>query len=141
VRTRSAAQLGAAAVAVWMLHSGVALELPILCVLRRVTGLPCPSCGMTRAMAAMVHGDWRRAIAYNMGSWLTALLAFVGILLLGAEVVTGRELIARVWQRRSIRRTVAAVVVVVMAVAWGVNLRNAIHSGWGEERPIAESPR
>lgn len=28
------------------------------CPFAKLTGLPCPGCGMTRAMMAMLHGDW-----------------------------------------------------------------------------------
>lgn len=32
-----------------------------LCVFRRITGLPCPSCGMTRAYLALFSGDIGKA--------------------------------------------------------------------------------
>lgn len=33
-----------------------------LCAWRRVTGIPCPGCGMTRAMAALSRGDLHAAL-------------------------------------------------------------------------------
>ena len=38
---------------------------PVLCPIRRLTGRPCPGCGMTRALSAALHGDLRRAWRYN----------------------------------------------------------------------------
>lgn len=29
---------------------------PVLCVFRRATGVPCPSCGLTRSWTAVAHG-------------------------------------------------------------------------------------
>jgi len=32
-----------------------------LCVLRRLTGIPCPGCGMSRAFAHLAKGEWAAA--------------------------------------------------------------------------------
>ena len=57
---------------------------PSLCVIRRVTGRPCPGCGMTRALSRLAHGDprgaWRRnprvviVAPLLAGVWLSAAL-------------------------------------------------------------------
>jgi len=38
---------------------------PTVCVFRRVTGTPCPTCGLTRATALLLRGDWRAATALH----------------------------------------------------------------------------
>ena len=56
-----------------MLAAGwLALGLPTpLCPFHVLTGLPCPSCGMTRAAGALLHGDLPGAVAWNpLGSLL-----------------------------------------------------------------------
>ena len=35
------------------------------CIFHRVTGLHCPGCGSTRAVHSALHGDFRKALAYN----------------------------------------------------------------------------
>jgi hypothetical protein len=35
------------------------------CPIFRLTHLYCPGCGATRALAALLHGQWTDAIAYN----------------------------------------------------------------------------
>jgi hypothetical protein len=35
------------------------------CLLHLATGLHCPGCGTTRGLHALLHGDWRQALAYN----------------------------------------------------------------------------
>lgn len=41
-----------------------------LCIIRRVTGFPCPGCGMTRAVLSLLRGDIRTAFAYHP-LWVT----------------------------------------------------------------------
>ncbi len=38
---------------------------PTVCLIRRVTGHPCPGCGMTHALSALAHGHLRNAWRYN----------------------------------------------------------------------------
>src|SRR5713226_884160 len=39
--------------------------IPELCAFKRVTGSPCPGCGMTRAGANMIRGDFRRSFQFH----------------------------------------------------------------------------
>ncbi len=39
--------------------------LPALCPFRRITGFPCPTCGATRALAALAAGHVGSAFAFN----------------------------------------------------------------------------
>jgi len=38
---------------------------PVLCPTVLVLGLPCPGCGMTRALGCATHGQFREAFGYN----------------------------------------------------------------------------
>lgn len=59
------------------------------CLFRDLSGYPCPSCGGTRALRAMVTGDFRRAFLVNplavllMLSGLIAVLYAAGVVLFG----------------------------------------------------------
>lgn len=48
-----------------------------LCVFRLVTGYPCPGCGMTRAVAAVLHGDFSGAFAAHPLWVLLPVFAFL----------------------------------------------------------------
>jgi hypothetical protein len=41
---------------------------PNLCLIRRVFGVECLGCGMTRGISHLLHGHWHTALAYNRGS-------------------------------------------------------------------------
>jgi len=73
-----AGTLGILALAAWMdptpeSVSWLGFEVPILCVFRRVTGIPCPGCGLTRSFAFFMHGDWMSALQANLLSPLVFL--------------------------------------------------------------------
>lgn len=36
-----------------------------ICMLHRITGIPCPGCGLTRAFCAISHGDFAAAWCFN----------------------------------------------------------------------------
>ncbi len=38
---------------------------PSICVIRRVTGKPCPGCGMTRALSCVAHGHFKQGYQHN----------------------------------------------------------------------------
>ena len=38
---------------------------PVLCPFRRVTGVWCPGCGMTRAVGWLAHGDLHQSLRYH----------------------------------------------------------------------------
>lgn len=49
-------------------HSGIDL-----CLFRRVTGLPCPSCGTTRSVLSLSHMQFTDALHYNPLGFIMAL--------------------------------------------------------------------
>lgn len=58
-----------------------------VCLWRAIFGVPCPGCGMTRALVALARGDFQAAWQLNHGSFAVAPVLF------GSAV-------QRVWPRR-----------------------------------------
>jgi len=40
-------------------------QLPTACLTRRLTGVPCPTCGVGRSLHALVHGDIAGSLHYH----------------------------------------------------------------------------
>ncbi len=57
------------------------LGIPV-CLFRALSGLPCPGCGLTRALVALLHGDLAAAFVYHPYSFV--LLPLLGIMSLHA---------------------------------------------------------
>jgi hypothetical protein len=62
-RQTSAIIFGAA-----VLHAGLVMTgLPSwTCPFRELFGLPCPGCGLSRAITALLHGDWQTFITFHL---------------------------------------------------------------------------
>ncbi len=51
-----------------------------ICLFRDLTGLPCPGCGLTRALALLFLGDWRAALfLHPLSPFVFAGLLIVGV--------------------------------------------------------------
>lgn len=42
------------------------VEVPVLCTFRRLTGVGCPGCGLTRSFVFLAHGQLQAALQMNL---------------------------------------------------------------------------
>lgn len=73
-----------------------------ICPIQAAIGIPCPGCGLSRAMALLIQGDWQASVI----SHAFAPVFLLGFVFLGASVVMPRgfhqrfvKIIAK-WERR-----------------------------------------
>lgn len=91
----------------------IEIQLP-LCPFKTLTGLPCPSCGVTRAIMAMTRFDLGGAFAMNP---LAVLGAFGGALYLGYAAIVLAARLPRFRPRLAARDMTVARVVTVLAIS------------------------
>jgi Protein of unknown function (DUF2752) len=104
--------LAAAVVGVAWLRLG--LPRPA-CPLHAATGLPCPGCGTTRAIEALLAGEWSAALALNP----LACAALAGVVLF--DLYAGIVLLGRLprWRPRSpLPAPVRGGVIAAVALNW-----------------------
>jgi hypothetical protein len=65
-----------ATAAVWPI---LPVHPPFACPLLAITGIPCPFCGMTRAVVTAIHGHLGASLAFNPGGIVVLVLALVAI--------------------------------------------------------------
>ncbi len=72
--------------ATWLIYNYKSYNLNdglTLCLVKNVTGIPCPSCGSTRAVEALIHGNIIESVLWNpFGLLLTSLLVILPVWLL-----------------------------------------------------------
>jgi hypothetical protein len=97
--------------------------LPWRCPMLLVTGLPCPTCGITRALRLALHGDLAGATRMHP-LWFVVVLACVGVAVW--EIVTqwreGRW--GGALDRRSVQ-SVLGVIAVALVVVWAARFTGA----------------
>lgn len=54
------------------------------CPLRTLTGIPCPSCGVTTGIMALIHGDFVKSLRCNP----LAIIMFIGFLYIQISILT-----------------------------------------------------
>ncbi|MCP9806114.1 DUF2752 domain-containing protein [Cyanobium sp. T1B-Tous] len=91
------------------------------CPLRQLTGIPCPTCFLTRSVLATLRGDWAQAVTWHaLGPLLVALGLGLGVwTLLGGR-----------WPTRLVRRGSGVVALLGLAY-WLWRLW-----GWGHGAPL-----
>jgi hypothetical protein len=77
VNLREGRVVGVAMLGIAAVRPVVPFEFVPPCPLRTLTGIPCPLCGMTRGVTALVHGDVGHALFLNPGSLLIVALAML----------------------------------------------------------------
>jgi hypothetical protein len=69
---------------------------PVVCLLRGLVGIPCPSCGLTRAFCALSHFEVREALRHHALSPLI-FAAVVATPFVAAYEVATRRPVSRPW--------------------------------------------
>jgi Protein of unknown function (DUF2752) len=111
--------------------AGRAMNWP--CAFRAATGLPCPTCGLTRSVVMSLHGEFARAwnmspagpvAVVGLAAFALAMLALAFVQWAGAE---DRTALVRLWIRR-LALAFGAAAAVVWLGGWWASLEIALAS-------------
>lgn len=99
-------------------------EGPVLCLFRKISGLPCPFCGTTRSIGSLAQGAISSAWSYNpLG--IPIALSGVLIFILPNRFSALTNKVAHMWWRLSSSRQ-AVFAGAVIAIFWLFNLPRMI---------------
>lgn len=99
----------------------------VLCPLRAVTAIPCPSCGLTRALAHLERGHWSEALKFHPFSPLVFLLALALFILLILELVVHKSILLNPLKKR---RNIYILFAVVVVFQVGRTVIFFLNGGW-----------
>lgn len=108
---------------VWLQETHTQLGLPP-CTFKTLTGLPCPSCGMTTSFAWLVHGNLWNSLRSNFVGTMLALTSLAFIPWGLASAMEGRLIGIRSWERWLVRLVLGFLI--LLFVRWGIVLLMAI---------------
>jgi hypothetical protein len=91
--------------------------LPIdVCLLKRLTGLPCPTCGLTRAVCYALQGDWAASLGFHPAGILVVISLVGWVSWMSMEVWLGQAL----WLsgRQTVAKLAGAAIALISVVGW-----------------------
>jgi len=93
-------------------------QLPFpVCWLRKLTGIPCPSCGCTRSLAAWASLDLEQAFRFNPFFFIACVGAFVWFGMWVGEKTSGRQLLTP-FRERAKRWPLWRIGLALLALNW-----------------------
>jgi len=64
-------------VVMYLLPQSFVFDGPLFCPIKRILGIECPTCGMTRAVYLLLHGNIKQSIEFNPLGIIVVLMLFV----------------------------------------------------------------
>lgn len=112
---------------VWVVYSlTVATQSgPTLCMVKRITGYPCPSCGTTRSVMNILQGNLADGVLLNPLGLVVTFLMFVVPVWIVYDIVYAKKTLRGVYQNfeKSIRKPrVAFPILIFIILNWIWNI-------------------
>ena len=105
-------------------------KTPTLCLVKHVTGIPCPSCGTTTAMIEFIHGNFLSSLLINPFGLLmmAVLIIFPGWII--ADLLRNSDSFFRFYRRFEMifqqRRWISIPAVLLVVVNWIWNISKGL---------------
>jgi hypothetical protein len=95
------------------------------CIFKIFTGIPCPSCGSTRATLLLLHGEFAKSILINPFGIITNLLILLSIAWMIRDAIKNKEtflpFLKKPWDYR-----IQIVVLTIVLANWIWNIAKGI---------------
>lgn len=104
---------------------GMATPEGTACLISRVSGHPCPSCGTTRSAVAILHGDFQKGIMTNPTGLLVLIMMTVLSILLSIDLLSRKKTIPAAYRKAEgiIRNRYVSVLIIVLVLSnWCWNI-------------------
>lgn len=98
---------------------------PGMCLFKRITTIPCPSCGTTRSVLSILKGDFADAIYWNPFGLIIMTILIVSPVWMIYDVVSQNDTLFRVYNRTEQflkRRWIAIPLILLVILNWIWNI-------------------
>lgn len=98
---------------------------PGVCLVKRVTGVPCPSCGSTRSVLSILNGDLFEALYWNPFGILITLILLITPFWLAFDVISRNDSLYRFYNRTELfvtKKWVAIPAILLILLNWIWNI-------------------
>jgi hypothetical protein len=83
---------------IWLLYNLNSTETTGVCLFKGITNIPCPSCGSTRAIESLLHGDVMHSLKINPFGVIVALILFITPFWIIADIIIRRNSLYKFYQ-------------------------------------------
>ena len=95
------------------------------CMIKRITNIPCPSCGSTRSVSAVLHGDFAGAIYWNPLGLVVLAIMIVLPIWLAADLILKKDSLLQSYKSTEKilrKKTVAIPLIILVIINWIWNI-------------------
>jgi len=96
-----------------------------VCLFKNVTGIACPSCGVTRSVVSLLHGHLKEAVLLNPLGLITAVIMAVVPFWLFYDVVLKKDSLYKTYQKTETllkKKQVAIPLITLVLINWIWNI-------------------
>jgi hypothetical protein len=112
----------------WNYSNAVNVGTP-LCFFRKITGLPCPSCGITHSIVALMHGNLLDAIKANPLGLLMIILLIIFPFWIIVDLLLNENSFFRFYNWIEVlfkMKWIAIPSIALIIILWIINIRKSI---------------
>jgi len=102
---------------------------PDVCMIKHVTGIPCPSCGSTRSITSLLHGDVTGSLFWNpMGILILLIMLIAPVWITGDVLLKKQTLFSfyRQFEKTLQQRRVAIPAIALVVLNWIWNIHKGL---------------
>ena len=99
--------------------------IPGVCLFKRITDIPCPSCGSTRSVLSLLHGDFAAAIYWNPLGLIIMAIMIISPVLIIYDVLLKKDSLLIIYNHTELfmqRRWVALPAIILVLINWIWNI-------------------
>jgi len=97
-----------------------------VCLFKNITGIPCPSCGTTRASIKLLHGEFLNSILLNPLGLLVSITLFVSIVWMSIDIYKNKETFLPFIKKDFVNKYVIIFAIILTLANWIWNIEKGL---------------
>jgi hypothetical protein len=96
-----------------------------LCMLKNITGIPCPACGTTRSVTSLAKGEFSKAFLINPLGYLAAGMLILFPLIILLDIIQKKDRFYRLFHKADSffkKRWIAIISILIILANWCWNI-------------------
>lgn len=99
------------------------------CIIKNITGVPCPSCGITRSIREILYGNLSLAFWYNPLGFILLLLAIIVPIWILYDIITKKRGFLKYYHKieaQISKKSIAIPLILLIVIIWIWNINKGL---------------